>query len=364
MQQAAMLHHKLLGRHVHQDNAARSSLPIRRGLFLLAASVILFSACRLRAQDENQFLYAAAVSGYDYAGGVSLSGAGVYRSTLLYADWQRVSWTHVPVRAMTILEEENSQALLLGSDDGILRPFLNATGWKNLTDWRVRDVLDLTVDPFQPENIYAATGLGVFVSNDLGATWENRNRGLKETFVSCLMPDPQIPGRILAGTESGLFESTDYGKSWKPLALEGIAIRAILRQPTSPGIYWVGTEYYGLVASPDGGHVFTQVALGEDSLSIYALAGGKPGEPIVAGSFVRGLFMATEDDPLWRHLEGSEQFGTVFSIAMFESGQRMYFGTHGNGVWRTTDGGANWEAFGLTGADVRKLLPVNFELSP
>lgn len=331
-------------------------------LFLLTS--LLLTSSHLHAQDQNQFLYAATASGYDYSGGASLAGAGVYRSELQNADWQRVSWAHLPVRTLTVLEEEDPQVLLLGTDDGIMRPFSNTAGWKILTDWRVRDVLDLVVDPFQLETIYAATGLGIFVSNDTGATWSNSNHGLKDTFVSCLLPDPQMPGRVLAGTEAGLFESSDYGQSWKPLALEGIAIRALLRQPISPGIYWVGTEYHGLINSPDGGHVFTPVALGEDSLSIYALAGGKPGEPIVAGSFGHGLYMATEDDPQWRHLEGSEQFGTVFSIAMFESGQKMYFGTQGNGVWRTTDGGANWEAFGLTGADVRKLLAATLEQSP
>jgi len=331
-------------------------------LFFLAS--LLLTSSYLHAQDQSQFLYAATVSGYDYSGGASLSGAGVYRSNLQFADWQRVSWTHLPARALTVLEDEGPPALLLGSDDGILRPFQNSSGWKILTDWRVRDVLDLVVDPFQPEMVYAATGLGIFISHDAGATWSSGNRGLKDTFVSCLLPDPQMPGRVLAGTEAGLFESSDYGQSWKPLALEGIAIRALLRQPISPGIFWVGTEYHGLINSPDGGYVFTPVALADDSLSIYSLAGGNPGEPIVAGSFERGLFMATEDDPLWRHLEGSEQFGTVFSIVMFESGQKMYFGTQSNGVWRTTDGGANWEAFGLTGADVRKLITVTREQSP
>jgi hypothetical protein len=265
---------------------------------------------------------------------------------------------------LAVLEEQQPQVLLLGSDDGILRPFPNASGWKILTGWRVRDVLDLAVDPFQSGNIYVATGLGVFVSNDTGRTWIEGSRGLKETFVSCILPDSQTPGRVLAGTESGLFESTDFCKSWKPLALEGIAIRALLRQPISPGIYWVGTEYHGLLNSPDGGHVFTPVALGEDSLSVYSLAGGNPGEPIVAGSFLRGLFMATEDDPLWRHVEGSEQLGTVFSIAMLESGGKMYFGTRGNGVWCTFDGGASLETFGLSGADVRKLMPAFSGQSP
>jgi len=329
----------------------------------------IFVVCALQekgfAQEERIALYAGVVSMKDSLGNHRLSGAGVYVSDLDTANWQPASWKQLPVRALaTFKDEEESPFLLLGTDDGILRPFKNSSGWKILTDWRVRDVLDLAVDPFQPESIYAATGLGVFISNDSGATWAMANRGLKETFVSCLLPDSLFPGRLLVGTESGLYESTDYGRSWKSLTLEGIAIRAILRQANAPRVYWVGTEYHGLLASQDGGHVFTPVPLGEDSLSIYSLAGGAVGEPLVAGSFERGIFMADTDTLGWRHLEGSEQFGTVFSIAMFESGQRMYFGTHGNGVWRTTDGGANWEAFGLPGAEVRKLLPAVIARQP
>lgn len=350
--------------HSHSlKNSALHFLPKKNLSILFAGLIVLGQPKFSRAQEGTPHLFAAVVSIYDSSGGTRLAGAGVYRAGLEAPGWELVSWPRLPVRALTVFDEEHPK-LLLGGDHGILRPFTNPSKWKILTDWRVRDVLDLVLDPFQPQTIYAATGLGIVVSYDSGSTWASSNRGLRETFVSCLQPDTQTPGRILAGTEAGLYESTDYGRTWRMLTLDGIAIRAILRQPIAPGVYWVGAEYKGLLMSQDGGYVFTPVALGEDSLSIYSLAGGLPGEPIVAGSFRRGLFISGVDDLAWRHLEGSEQFGTVFSIAIFDSGQRMYFGTHSNGVWRTTDGGANWEPYGLAGADVRKLLPATLGQSP
>ena len=341
------------------------ALQSRAGCWLLLAILATFTRPpHLSAQDEKKYLYAGVVSIADPSGNDQNAGAGVYLSGLDVPTWQPVAWAHLPIRALAILEEQQGPVLLLGGDNGILRPFANPPGWKILTDWRVRDVLDLEVDPFRPHIIYAATGMGIVISYDGGASWAIANRGLRDTFVSCLLPDPLRPARIIAGTESGLYESTDYGRSWRSLALNGIAIRAILRQRLSPGVYWVGTEYHGLLASQDGGYVFTPVPLGEDSLSIYCLAGGTVGEPLLAGSFERGLFVASAEDMVWRHLEGSEQLGTVFSMAMFEFGQCLYVGTHGNGVWRSTAAGARWEAFGLAGADVRKLLPAAFAKLP
>lgn len=341
----------------------------RIGEFQLRTAGWLLLACLhavqpLSAQEENPYLYAAVVSVDDRSGNAQNAGAGVYISGLEAPTWQPIAWPRLPVRTLAILQERAAPVLLLGGDDGILRAFANPTGWKLLTDWRVRDVLDLKIDPFRPEVIYAATGVGIFASQDGGASWTRTTRGLSDTFVSSMLPDPMVPGRILAGTESGLYESRDYGRSWRLLALHRIAIRAILRQRFSPGVYWVGTEYHGLLASHDGGYVFTPVPLGEDSLSIYCLAGGTIGEPLVAGGFERGLFVASAQDLVWRHMPGSEQLRTVFSIALFALGQSLYVGTDGNGVWRSSDAGATWEAFGLAGADVRKLLPAAFAKLP
>ncbi len=75
-----------------------------------------------------------ALTGDNAFGGSSLAGLGVYRST----DEGR-SWTHA-----------------VGVPDGIL-------GFK------------LAVDPVHPERVYAATGAGLFVSTDAGASFANAN---------------------------------------------------------------------------------------------------------------------------------------------------------------------------------------------
>lgn len=335
-----------------------------RCLLLALLNMLWLLQGSLSAQEEKPYLYAAVVSVDDPSGSEENAGAGAYLSGLEAPTWQPIAWPHLPVRTLAILEEQAGPLLLIGGDDGILRPFANAPGWRVLTDWRVRDVLDIKIDPFRPEIIYAATGLGVVASYDGGASWILAGHGLSETFVSCLSPDPLVPGRILAGTESGIFESKDYGASWRLLALGRIAIRAVLRQRFSPGVYWVGTEYRGLLVSHDGGYVFTPVPLGVDTLSIYCVAGGNIGEPLVAGTFERGLFVAPAENMMWRHMTGSEQLGTVFTIALFALGQRLYVGTHGDGVWRSADAGTTWEAFGLPGADVRKLLAATFAKLP
>ena len=335
-----------------------------RGRLRSVLVVSLAMASPASPQADKTYLYAGVVSVNDPAGNEHNAGAGVYLADLEAPRWQPIAWQQLPIRALCAIEEQAGPTLLIGGDEGILRPFANPTGWKLLTDWRVRDVLDLQPDPFQAQTIYAASGLGVLLSEDGGASWTLSNRGLTETFVSCLLPDPLIPGRVLAGTESGMYASKDYAHSWQPLALSGVAIRAMLRQRLDPGRYWVGTEYHGLVASHDGGYVFTPVPLGEDSLSIYCLAGGMAGGPVVAGTFERGLFVAHADDALWQHVDGSEQLGTVLALVTLDSRGELYAGLPGNGVMKSTDGGVTWVPFGLDGAEVRKLLLSTFAQLP
>ena len=255
------------------------------------------------------------------------------------------------------LRATGSTQFILGSPIGILRPFINPSGWQLLTDWHFTEVLDLEIDPFIEKKIFAATAMGIFFTENNGTTWQTRNKGLANRFVSCIYSDPQNEGHFFAGTEAGLYQTSNHGRNWEFVALQNIPIRTIMREPESwPGIIWVGTEYQGLYESHDGGKTFEPVDMEDDSISVYALAGGGAHEKIFAGLFERGLYAANSAGEIWEPVVGSEMLGTVFCILPIEDTDTIFVGTHEKGVFRSKDKGQTWQPYGLEGAPVRGLI--------
>jgi len=89
----------------------------------------------------------------------------------------------------------------------------------------------ILVDPANPRRIWAAaSAIGVFRSDDAGATWKVCNRGLPtvptgqpvETEVGrCvhkMVLDPARPGVLYQQFHGGVFKSEDGAESWTPIA--------------------------------------------------------------------------------------------------------------------------------------------------
>ncbi|MFA5057247.1 MAG: hypothetical protein WC485_03975 [Opitutaceae bacterium] len=89
----------------------------------------------------------------------------------------------------------------------------------------------ILVDPANPRRLWvAASAIGVFRSEDAGATWQTCNRDLPlvptgqpvESEVSrCvhkMVLDPEKPGVLYQQFHGGVFKSEDAGASWKSIA--------------------------------------------------------------------------------------------------------------------------------------------------
>lgn len=110
---------------------------------------------------------------------------------------------------------------------------------------------------------YDATNDRLMVSGDSGATWAQRPR--PEPLVD-LVVDPSDPDHLIASGELGLYESTDAGSSWGP-AFGGTGL---LAWPTPRRLYLAVAG--GLVfVSADAGRSLTQVGdLGGEPAALLA----------------------------------------------------------------------------------------------
>lgn len=170
-----------------------------------------------------------------------------------------------------------ARLFLATTGEGVARAECGLNG-----EWSVEHLLVdqrpscLTVDPHQPQVIYAGTqSHGVLRSGDQGRSW--RQAGLAGHPVKSLAVNPHDSNVIYAGTKPALmFISHDGGDFWAELdGFRRIPNRwwwfspaeppdrrpyvfAIAPSPTEPDVILAGVEFGAVVRSEDGGRTWSR----------------------------------------------------------------------------------------------------------
>ena len=105
-----------------------------------------------------------------------------------------------------------------------------------------------------------ASGAGVFLSTDGGATWSTANNGLTDTDVRAFCT---IGQNIFAGTFSGhIFRSSDNGSNWMPVN-SGLTTTSITTLVSYGSNLFAGeSSPGGVFYSSNQGSTWTQVNIG------------------------------------------------------------------------------------------------------
>lgn len=121
---------------------------------------------------------------------------------------------------------------------GYWRSVDGGLSWQVASDGPVGFVIDLTVDPFDPDRLFAINGAGtaVFVSTTNGESW-NPAGYIDTSGGMAIAADPGKRDRLLAGTGSGgVSISEDSGVNWTPFneGLDDLSILDIGFDPATP----------------------------------------------------------------------------------------------------------------------------------
>lgn len=117
----------------------------------------------------------------------------------------------------------NQNYLLVGTDDGRLH-FSSEEGiWQEIsTGIPIRWITSVAFDPIEENTIYVTISgfrwdeseSHIFISNDLGQSWNSINGDLPEMPVNCMIVDPYNNLNILVGTDAGVFGTDNGGINW------------------------------------------------------------------------------------------------------------------------------------------------------
>lgn len=214
------------------------------------------------------------------------------------------------------------------------------------------------IDPGQNDNIYAGHyGSGVYKSFDQGTTWYRKSLGLGNLIIQSLATHPTSSDIVFAGTYGGgIYKSTNGGESWQASnggVLNNHIIYDIEIDPANPQRMFVASRINGslvgyLARSLDGGVNWTILLTGNSfPMSDYFYdVDIDPGNASV-------VYLTAHEHGFYKSMNGGLTFSAIntgvsdlsarsFAIDNAYAGL-VYGGVwHGDGIYRTWNGGASW----------------------
>lgn len=246
----------------------------------------------------------------------------------------------------------------------------------------------LTLDPHDPNTLYAGTEpIDIFVSRDTGKSWTRLDSiwrvpsvesvdypvATVEPHVRDITIDPKDPNAIYAALQVGfILKSTDGGASWK-LLNKGLDadVHTIVIDPRNPNSLFIATGGHdyrkgvapgrALYRSHDGGESWTPTAMDfhqeysvplvmdpkNHNILYSSLANGQPGQwrkrPTGAESF---LIRTKDGGKSWQRLDGSlseitRNFAEAIAIDENHT-SRLYAALRSGDLYASEDSGDSW----------------------
>jgi hypothetical protein len=336
-----------------------------------AGSALIYSTYLGGDDDENIFGLAVTPNGGATVAGVTFSsrftastfptprgGSPAYKTIDHANNWAPSS---AGLGAHSVegfaIETGNSNNIYAATDAGLYKSVDAGVNWSRLGNGiSAEPTHGVVIDPSNSSVVYAATDSGVYKSTNGGALFVQKSAGILAGFVDVLAIDPTTPATLYAGNGVGLFKTTNGGDTWSEVVygpnIGSPVVTEIVIDPTNHTVVYVGTASNGLFKTTSGnGWMSLNNGLLSANAAITAVA-VDPLNPAVlyaAQADVPNLLKTTNGGAMWTDASvtytvgGAKTYVQVNSLAIDPtSPNTLYAATFAGGLFKSTDGGANW----------------------
>jgi photosystem II stability/assembly factor-like uncharacterized protein len=336
-------------------------------------------------------IYALAVAPSD-SSVVYAAGEGFFVSSDAGASWSGPSRGISDLAFITSIavDPRDPRRVWIGTNNSLFRSEDAGATWYSLYADLIARVVDVAVDPFQRDTVYAVISAmedygatGVVKSTNGGATWKLLKGGLDPDFYqdyAQLAVDPTTPGLLYVSFHSlwpeapvnvVTWRSTDGGAKWRrtqggyPIAVDrkGVVYAGDMRSTDhgqtwqkaaappdfalryaadSKGTLWAGTYRQGVFRSRDQGSRWEPAKQGLHAATVTSFA-IDPEQPrvIYAGAGSAGVYKRLSSGAAWRRVD-SDLPGIADGFTTRQQPQTVYLAWDVGGFARSDDGGAHW----------------------
>jgi len=238
------------------------------------------------------------------------------------------------------------------SYDGGQRWVSQRTGLDDVTFTSV--VNQFVVDPAENNHLFVATTMGMFESQNGGATWQKRMDGMKEVLmVVTVAVDPTRPAFMYAGTSGGVYKSVNRGARWEKVnnglvlpdvlkSSRALGVTAMQVDPNSPDTVYAGT-LNGIYKTTDAAQSWKRIAESLPDQMISAMLLDRSAANVLYAASRQGIYKSEDGGTTWRALNKGLTSLNVRSLAQsWLDPSVWYVGTNGSGLYRSEDRGETW----------------------
>ncbi|HEY1249938.1 MAG TPA: S-layer homology domain-containing protein [Thermoanaerobaculia bacterium] len=298
---------------------------------------------------------------------LTATSKGIFLSSDAGATWDESNEGLSANPGFSVAPSRNGSTVFAGTAAGFFDSVDGARSWlapanEGLGNIPTNGVGSVAVDPTDDATLYAAatTCCGIYKTTDGGDHWSLT--GLSGIFLNDLAVDTQTPSTVygLHGLV-GVYKTVDAGDVWNLMNSgipAGVSFTALGMDPQAPATLYVATQPGGGAAADATPQVYLSVDGAESWNPTEGLEGAFVYEFTAAPSHsatvyaASGSVYASQDSGAhWASTSSPGSSGT-YSVAVDPSDPaRIYAGTIGEGVFRSTDGGATFHPMsaGLAG---------------
>lgn len=244
----------------------------------------------------------------------------------------------------------NGNRLLVGTHNGLYERSSKVEGasWQVNQALPATDVMAFAYQPVPTSVLYAAGhSLGVVVSSDGGANWNNILPGAgnfgNPNDTHALAVDPNDGSLYVWVEKKGLLGSADQGASWQTVnATMSVQVMTLWVEHDSAAkqVIYAGTTA-GLLRSDDGGSNWVSINAVQLSGGVYGLSGSS--KALYVGT-LQGLYQSSDHGNSWQAVAGLPPHGVVgVSIQQGADGHVAVMFNDAS-IYLSSDNGTSWQA--------------------
>lgn len=283
--------------------------------------------------------------------------------------WESLGLNGAVVNKLQIYQD----TIYVATDQGFYKKHLEASPWssmgldgKSCKSFLLFDQDEILVSIFEPGN---AQETEILKTLDAGKNWNDFTNGFGGDFtepVLDLAVNPSDSTELFASGYSVVAHSDDSGENWSPVYgnwggfATGLSVVAV--NPNDTRQIWSGgqngIEQSVLLFSEDGGNQWQDwLNLVEAPSVVKEVAFDPDNQNVIYGGFEGGLIKTSDQGQTWKTLIDSDENRFFFGVEIHPQDPDIIYAagwlknfdnTQPLIIFRSTDGGNNWEKFQYT----------------